>query len=93
MTSWVFYALGKLLHLDSKGSKRYCTISINSAGPVTRYTPAENLVSALWPSHRYIAQKIRQVTAGGPKIWGIQRGTHPMMLKLGDVTEARWDIK
>jgi hypothetical protein len=43
-------------------------ISINSASPVTRYTPAEILVSALWPGHRYIAQKNRQVTAGGPKI-------------------------
>ena len=37
----------------------YCAISINLAGPVTRYTPAEILVLALWPGHRYIAQKIR----------------------------------
>jgi len=54
----------------------YCPISINSAGPVTRYTPAEILVSALFPYIRYIAcyiaQKIQQVIAGGPKIWGMQ---------------------
>ena len=35
----------------------YCAILINSAGPVTHYTLAEILVSALWPGHRYIAQK------------------------------------
>ena len=46
----------------------YCPISINSAGPVTHYTPVEILVSALWPGRRYIAQKIRQVTAEGPNL-------------------------
>jgi hypothetical protein len=64
----------------------YCDISINSAGPVTRYTPAEILVSALWSGHRYIAQKIRQVTAGGPKIWGIQRGTRQSIRHLPKMT-------
>ena len=49
----------------------YYTISINSAGPVTHYTPAEILVSALWPGHCYMAQKIQQVTTGGLKFWGI----------------------
>jgi hypothetical protein len=51
----------------------YCAILINSAGPVMHYTPAEILVSALRQGHRYIAQKIRQVTAGGLKFWGICR--------------------
>ena len=52
----------------------YCAISINSATPVTRYTLAEILVSALCPGHRYISQKIRQVTTGGPKNQGIRGG-------------------
>ena len=51
----------------------YCAISINLATPVTRYTLAEILVSALCPGHCYISQKIWQVTTRGPKnqgIWG-----------------------
>ena len=34
----------------------YCTILINSAGPVTRYAPAKILVSALYPDHHYLEQ-------------------------------------
>ena len=45
----------------------YCSISFNSAGPLTRYRPAENLVSALSEFSRDKA-RIRQYSAAGHKI-------------------------
>ena len=64
----------------------YSPISINSAGPVTHYTPAEILVLALWPGHRYTAQNIQQVTTRGPKNWGIWRGTRQSIQDLPKLT-------
>jgi len=48
----------------------YCTISINSAGPVTRDRPAENLVSATSQSYHDIPKflgNFRQFSAAGDK--------------------------
>ena len=43
----------------------YCTISFNSAGPVTRDGPAEIFVSAPPQSCRDMPKKIRQFSAAG----------------------------
>ena len=45
----------------------YCTISINSVAPVTPYTlhTCWNFGFSILASWHYIAQKLRQVTAGG----------------------------
>jgi hypothetical protein len=53
---------------DHDRHKEYCTISINSAGPVTRDGPAEILVSATSQSCRDMLKflgNFRQVSAAG----------------------------
>ena len=55
---------------EPEESLYYCTISINSAGPVTRDGPAENLVSATTQSCRDIPKflgNFRQFSAAGHK--------------------------